>query len=114
MRIESYEFGRIVIGNRTYTADVILYPDRVEANWWRKQGHELCLDDLRSALAAGPEVLVVGTGTFGRMRVLAETRRFLEQQGIRLVVRDTAAACQAFNELQQEGTSVVAALHLTC
>jgi hypothetical protein len=29
MKIEAYEFGRIVYGGKTYTSDLIIYPDRV-------------------------------------------------------------------------------------
>jgi hypothetical protein len=33
-KIESYHFGEIVIDGRRYSSDVIIYPDRVEGQWW--------------------------------------------------------------------------------
>ena len=68
MKIDSYSFGRIVINGKTYTSDVIIYPDRVHAPWWRKDGHLLQLADLAEALQAKPDVLVIGTGYAGVMR----------------------------------------------
>ena len=49
MKIDSYSFGRIVINGKTYTSDVIIFPDKVDASWWRKEGHLLQLADGKSA-----------------------------------------------------------------
>ncbi len=55
MKIDSYSFGRIVINGKTYTSDVIIYPGRVDASWWRKEGHLLQLEDVAEALQAKPD-----------------------------------------------------------
>jgi hypothetical protein len=111
--IEEYEFGRIVIDGKVYTQDVIIYPDRVNGHWWREEGHELSISDIGEILKEKPEVLVVGTGSGGLMRVLDETRSLLSSRGIRLIDKPTKEACKSFNELAGK-TKVVAALHLTC
>jgi len=80
--IESYDFGRIVINGRTYTTDVIVLPDRVFSSWWRRAGHKLVPADLDEVVAARPDVLVVGTGYSGLMRVLPETETYLAEQNI--------------------------------
>ena len=41
MRIDNYSFGTITIDGRTFTSDVDIYPDHVNASWWRKEGHVL-------------------------------------------------------------------------
>jgi len=111
--IESYEFGRIVIKGNRYATDVIIYPDHVEDNWWREEGHSLSPVDLWAVVQAKPEVLVVGTGYSGLMRVLPETEKYLREQGIRLIAKRTTEAVRIYNQLCQS-TRVVAALHLTC
>jgi len=111
--IDSYHFGTIVVNDKNYTSDVIVFPDRVNAGWWRKSGHELCLDDLTEVMAEKPEVLVVGTGAFGLVKVLPEVPPSLEAQGIKLIAQPTDEACQTYNQLCQS-QNVVAALHLTC
>lgn len=35
--INSYDFGRIVVDGKAYTSDVIIFPDRVNSYWWRKE-----------------------------------------------------------------------------
>ncbi len=111
--IDSYDFGEIVIDGKSYSADVIILPDRVIDNWWRDEGHKLCPTDLWDAVQAGPEVLVVGTGYDGAVEVLPETYDYLRQKGIELRVERTAQACQLYNRLCAS-RRVAAALHLTC
>jgi hypothetical protein len=112
--IDSYRFGQIVVGGQSYQSDLLIFPDRVEADWWRMQGHELAVEDLTKVLAEPPEVLVVGTGRYGRMKVLSETEQALASQGVRLVDQPTQQACETYNQLVKVGRRVVAALHLTC
>jgi hypothetical protein len=111
--IDSYQFGQIVISGQKYTSDVIIFPDRVKKNWWRKSGHELCPDDIAEVLAENPEVLVVGTGASGLVKVLPQVTQSLEAQGIKLIAQPTSEACNTYNQLCQS-QKVVAALHLTC
>lgn len=110
----SYSFGTVTIDDRTYRSDVIIYRDRVDADWWRAEGHVLAYADLAGPVAARPDTLVVGTGYFGVMKVPDETRRSLEERGIGLVVERTAKAIESYNELRKQGRHVIAALHLTC
>jgi len=112
--VESYSFGEIIIDGSRYTSDVIIRPDGVLANWWRKEGHNLCLEDLEKALEAKPEVLVIGTGYSGLMRVPDALRRELEARGIEVIVKTTREAWRIYNELAGRGRRVVAAFHLTC
>jgi hypothetical protein len=112
--IDRYDFGQIVIGGQTHRSDVLIFPDRVDASWWRVKGHELALADLSGVLADPPEVLVVGTGRYGRLVVLPETQQALAARGVQLIAQPTEAACQTFNQMVETGQRVVAALHLTC
>lgn len=113
MKIDSYSFGRLVVDGRIYTSDVILYPERIDASWWRKEGHRLEAEDLAEVVAARPHILIIGTGYSGVMTVPRETLDFLAAKGIIVRVERTGTAVEAFNKLQGK-TSVIAALHLTC
>ena len=113
MKIEHYSFGKITVDGQTYTSDVIIYPDKVNPSWWRKEGHNLHVDDLKDVVEAGPEVLVVGTGYFGVMKVPRETISYLEAKGISVHAERSGKAVERFNKLQGD-KKVIAALHLTC
>lgn len=111
--IQHYQFGRMVVDGEQHTRDVILLPDRVVANWWRKEGHWLDVEDLQEVLDAAPEVLVVGTGTYGLIKIPEETRRAVEAAGIELRAARTGKAWQMYNDLRERHRTA-GAFHLTC
>jgi hypothetical protein len=111
--IESYKFGEIVINGTTYTSDLILYPDKVDDTWWRKESHVLHKDDLTDVINYEPDVIIVGTGEPGLMEVPDETKQFIKSNGIELIIENTNNACKIYNELNKY-KKVVATLHLTC
>jgi hypothetical protein len=113
MHIDNYEFGVAIIDGQTYRTDLLIWPGRIKHDWWRQEAHLLQLPDVAEALAAAPQVLVVGTGAYGRMEVAPELVSHLRELGIELVARPTGEACQSLNELDGKRT-LAAALHLTC
>jgi len=114
MKITHYEFGRISIDGKDYNSDVIISTHGVQDKWWRREGHNLAVDDLDAVLQDKPEVIVIGSGYYGRMSVPDTTRDYLMDMGIRVEVATTSEAVAKFNELQNDCARIVAALHLTC
>lgn len=111
--IDSYQFGKIVVEGKEYSADLIIYPGRIDPGWWRKEGHLLQMENIEAILEAKPEVLIVGTGANGVMKVAPEVEAALQSSGIELIALPTKEACEEFNRLCGQ-KNVVAALHLTC
>lgn len=112
--IESYQFGEIKINGKTYTSDVIIYPDHIDSSWWRKTSHELGRYDLADeVIKENPDVILVGTGFYGYMKVLPEAKKLIESKGIKLLVEDTKKACETYNQLSKT-QKVIAFFHLTC
>ena len=111
--IDSYQFGLIVVSGKKYSSDIIIFPHSIRDNWWKKRGHELCLEDIAEVITENPEVLVVGTGVSGLMKVLPEVKQEAQARGIKLITETTDKACQIYNQLCHS-QKVVAALHLTC
>ena len=114
MHIDSYQFGKIVIDGTEYNSDCIILGGSVQPNWWRKQGHLLTPEDLKPVIAARPDVLVVGCGASGIMKVSEKVNQVLQEHGIELFKANTSKAVERFNELAAQGENIAAALHLTC
>ena len=110
--IESFSFGQITIDGKTYYSDVVIYPDHVQSEWWRKEGHSLTVEDVDKLLATKPDILMVGTG-YGGLKVTLETENHIKSMGIKLIVQETEKICKKFNELSKSH-KVIAALHLSC
>jgi len=110
MKINSYSFGRITIDNKTYNQDIIIYPNKI-TTWWRKEGHELNPEDITEIIKKNPDLLIIGTGAHGLMKVKEETKEILRKRNIEFISAKTEEACRIFNESSRK---VIAALHLTC
>lgn len=113
MHIDSYDFGHIVIDGKSYRQDLLIWPERIQSDWWRVEAHLLQVADVYEALAANPQVLVVGMGQPGRMQVDPALAAYLKEQGIELIALPTREACQTINRLAGR-RRLAAALHLTC
>jgi hypothetical protein len=112
--IDAYLYGSMQVLGVRHEADLKIIQDRVVANWWRRQGHVVDTTDVADILAAGPEILVVGMGQPGQMRVAESLRTVLKDANIALVEEPTAGAIQTFNRFHAQGRRVAGAFHLTC
>ena len=111
-RISDYRFGHVVVDGESHARDVIVLPARVVANWWRRDGHALVLDDLDDVLDELPERLVVGCGAESRMRPDSAALSELRRRGIDVETYPTEEAVRRFSACDPAKTA--AALHLTC
>ena len=111
-KLEDYRFGRIVVDGEEQTRDLIVLPDRVVTDWWRREGHSLALEDFDEVLDELPERLILGCGHDGRLRPPAPVIEALEKRGITVEAMRTTEAVQRYGELDERRTA--AALHLTC
>lgn len=111
--IESYTFGRMEIKGQAYSSDLILFPDKINDSWWRETGHKLSLKDLEDVFKENPEVLVIGTGFYGIMKVEEEVKEAAQSKEIILIIEKTENAVQRYNEIASK-KKTIGAFHLTC
>lgn len=107
--IRSHEAGALVIGDQTYTSNLILSPGQIMPDWAVASTELLTIEQLEDALAMKPGILLLGTGavqTFPDPKLMASVMGL----GIGLEVMNTAAACRTYNILASENRPVVAAL----
>ena len=112
--IEDYTPGRMTVNGETHKRDLKIVGDRIVPEWWREEDHRLDVGDVEDILAAAPEVLVVGMGYAGNMRVEETLRSRLRQEGIEIISERTGDAVKTFNDLRGKGQDVAGAFHLTC
>jgi hypothetical protein len=83
--------------------------------WTERHGHRLAATMVTGIAPADAQVLVIGTGIYGRCKCPKKVLRELESRGLReIVVLPTIEACGAFNRLVREGRSVALLAHGTC
>lgn len=114
-RIEGYDPGRVVVDGIEHRRDLIVLPDRVVGDWWRRDGHSLVVEDLAEVLEDLPPTLVVGCGYAGRLRPDPSVVAALRERGVEIEALPTPDAVARYDELWAENpAAVAAALHLTC
>jgi hypothetical protein len=114
-RIENYTPGRVVIDGMEVNRDVIVLPNRVLRNWWRRDGHSLVIEDLEDVLDELPDRLILGCGYSSQLEPEPSVIEALARRGVKVEALPTGAAVARFEELETRNpAAVAAALHLTC
>ncbi len=112
--IDAYSYGRIRVCGDDFDEDLIIFPDKVEPYWRRRDAHVLSITDLETVIDYSPDLLIVGTGTVGNLQLEAAARETLRKKGIDCIDERTDRAWQIFNQEIERDTRVVGAFHLTC
>ena len=109
--LTKYKFGSIEINGVIYSKDLILLNEEIKPNWRRKEGHNLFIVDLGVVIEFKPEILIIGTGYYGKMKV---TKKLISELNFRTICLPSKEAVNRFNQELNEGTRVAGAFHLTC
>ena len=118
MRIDSTEFGAITIDAKTYEHDVIIrLSGEVEKRRKRlskeKYGtsHIVSKEEAKFVFEDGCEVLIVGAGQDGNVRLSPEASAYFDKKRCRVIVQPTPQALATFN---RSTVKKVALMHVTC
>ena len=118
MAIEGTEFGSITIDGKTYEYDVIIrLSGEVEKR--RKKlskeqygtSHILSKAEAKSVFEDGCELLVIGAGQQGNVRLSPEAGAYFEKKGCQVMVQPTPEAIGSFNESRAKKIGL---MHVTC
>ncbi len=114
--IKKYEFGKMLIGNKKYTKDLIITPTKIIENWRRGKSHLLILDDLAEVMdeIESYRYFICGTGSYGRMKISQEVFSKLRNFDILYFYGKTGDIVSLFNEAIKRDKNFVAVFHLTC
>jgi hypothetical protein len=117
MRIDAYEFGRIVIDGAEYDRDVVI--DRGKILKRKKGPSKKRKDEFgHTPLTADEDIpwkaqrLWIGTGAYGRLPVADDVVREARRRGVELTAKTTPELVTLVNEGVPEGTNLI--LHVTC
>lgn len=112
--IDLFGFGSMAIDGRKYTSDLIIFPDgHVRDGWWRSRGHVLTRTDVHTLVEAGSEMIIAGTGIYGRMQPEPGLEKTLGKLGIEFMAGPNDQAVTWFNN-RVLTTKMGACFHLSC
>lgn len=111
--IEDYSFGKMSVKTKNYVKDLIILGDEIFCPWIRAEGHRLSISDVSKVVDYKPEVLVIGTGFFGMMKVDKDLINYFKETHCRVFVLNSKEAASKFNEMSKDNKTA-AVFHLTC
>ncbi len=106
------KFGELVVDGKIYYSDMIV--------WWDGElefvpkNHVLGMEIFSMMLRKKPDIIVVGTGQQGCVRVSDEVRHRAIDKKIRVFEDKSGNAAEMFSCLAGAGKKVVAYIHTTC
>ena len=118
MSIDATEFGSITIDGKTYPHDVVIrLSGEVEKRRKRLSkdvygtSHVISKAEAKHVHDDGCELLVVGAGQEGNVRLSPEAREYFDKKRCRVIVQPTPDAIETFNRSQEKR---IALMHVTC
>jgi len=114
MSIDSFSWGRIVIGEKAIYTDVIILPDGVVRQRETAARHFLTAEDIQDLLSSNPDIFILGNGVYGRMNLSGELSQEMQDKGIQVLILRTPKAVKKFQELRSKDKKVSAYFHITC
>ena len=112
--INSTKFGSITVNGKTYYDDVIVTWDDEVKEIHLNIRHLFGLPEFNQIASKKPDVLIIGTGDSGLLRVSEDIKRLCKERGIELTEMTSKGAIEKFNEIFNQGKKVVAFIHVTC
>jgi hypothetical protein len=114
--VDGTSFGRITIGGRVYTHDVVLTPAGEVADRWTvlanpAGSHRVAEEDAKYLAAQGAPRVIIGTGQYGALRLSKEAEALFRRQGCEVTLVPTPEAIELYNAATEP---VTALFHLTC
>lgn len=124
MNIENTRFGSITIDGKKYNHDIVIFPNHIEKRkkWITKEkhgtSHNFTREEMKEYLSNVNtneiKIVVVGTGQYGKLKLLDETKKLLQEKDIEFIELKTPEAIKYFEEKAGAQTQKIGIFHVTC
>ena len=123
--ITHFSWGKYIIDGKVHETkekgkeigagkDIRIVNGKVSA-WEERHGHKLTPEMITGISKEDAEILIIGIGVNGLIKVPKETRKVINKLGIpELILAPTPEACRRYNQLVREGRRVALLAHGTC
>ena len=112
VKINSTKFGEITINGKPHDSDMTVYWNGKMS--YRTKEHTIELGEFIKVLKAGPEIVIIGTGEVGVVKLTQEVVQWAEDKKVTIYTEKTPKAAEIFNAFAEQGKKVVGIFHVTC
>lgn len=117
-RIDSFNFGFIVVDDKQYAHDVVILPDGTVKERTPGKGrlgsHSIARGEIEALLKEQPDVILVGTGVHGMARLAHDAEYYLTNPDLNLTLLPSPEIVRKYNQYIENGEKVAALIHVTC
>jgi hypothetical protein len=117
-RIDSFNFGFIVVDEKQYSSDIVILPDGTVKERLPGKGrlgsHTIARSEIEALTKTQPEVILVGTGVDNMARLAHDAEFYLTEPDLNLTLMPSREVVKKYNQLAEGGEKVAALIHITC
>ena len=117
-KIESFNFGFIVVDAKQYGHDVVILPDGTvkerEQSKGRLGSHSISRSEIETLSKTQPDVIIIGTGVAGMAKLAHDAEFYLQEPDLNLFALPSPQAVRKYNQCMDDGDKVAALIHITC
>jgi hypothetical protein len=111
--IQEYKIGSFLINNKRYLSDIKIVNKR-PFYWNDRNRYNLEESNLNDLFKAKPEVIIIGTGASGMLKVSQDIKEMIKERNTGVVVEPTPQAVKSFNKAVKANLNVAAIMAATC
>lgn len=111
--INEHKFGFFRINNKPYYGDIKILDKKVKT-WDNREHHDLNLNQIKDLLEINPNVIIIGTGNSGLLKMSTEAQAAVLSKRIELFAGKNTDAIQKYNEAISKNKKIAALFHATC
>lgn len=119
LNIDRIKWGKIIVGDKEYH-DILFFGDTLEERDYERlkelfgTSHKIGDWEVKKLFSKDPEMIIIGTGWAGVVKVPPAIEKEAKHRGINLKLFKSPKAVKEFNKLTKEGKKVNALIHSTC
>ncbi len=117
-KIDSFNFGFIVVDEKQYSSDIIILPDGIvkerNSGKGRLGSHSITRSEVEALVRVQPDVILIGTGVHGMARLARDAEFYLMEPKLNLVLLPSPEVVRKYNHYVEDGEKVAALIHVTC
>jgi hypothetical protein len=117
-KINSFNFGFIVVDDKQYSGDIVILPDGTVKERAPGKGrlgsHSIARSEIEALTKEQPDVILVGTGVQGMARLARDAEFYLMEPNLNLTLLPSPEVIKKYNQYVEDGEKVAALIHVTC
>ncbi len=117
-RIDSFNFGFIVVDEKQYDCDVVILADGTvkqrSPGKGRLGSHSIAKSEIESLIKDRPDTVLIGTGVDGMARLAHDAESYMIEPNVNMTMLPSPQIVRKFNQHVEDGEKVAALIHVTC